>query len=143
TGIADKSTRDKIEEVLTPPYQSGDRGEPIVSLKEDLVELGFANWSNPSQYYGSVTSRVVKDFQEAYKLPVDGVVGESTLAKIEEIRRGAWRQIVDTGEDAVTLKEDMVRLCFAKWSNTSPEYGKMTAGVVEDFQAYYNVQMTR
>src|SRR5690625_2504597 len=43
TGIANQKTRDKIAEVLNPPYKSGDRGEPVVQLKEKLVKLGFAS----------------------------------------------------------------------------------------------------
>src|SRR5699024_1833096 len=85
TGVADTRTREKIEEVLNPPYRGGDRGEPVVELKEKLVKLGFASWDSPSQFYGSVTEGVVKDFQEAYDLTADGVADEETLARLDDV----------------------------------------------------------
>ncbi|QKY70421.1 peptidoglycan-binding protein [Lentibacillus sp. CBA3610] len=142
TGIADKTTRDKIEEVLNPPYRDGDRGDPVVELKEKLVELGFANWSNPSQYYGSVTAGVVEDFQASYGLKVDGTAGQSTLAKIEEELTNPQYRDGDSGDHIVALKEDLTILGFANWSSPSKYYGNITAGVVEDFQDYYGFEVT-
>ncbi|WP_249869613.1 peptidoglycan-binding protein [Oceanobacillus saliphilus] len=143
TGIADNTTRNKISQVLNPPYRVGDRGEPVVSLKEDLVELGFATWSNPSQFYGSNTARVVKDFQGAHSLTVDGIAGANTLAAIEKalIDSKLYRD-GDSGQHIVELKEDLVRLGFASWSNPSQFYGSVTAEVVKDFQNYYKLPAT-
>ena len=84
TGNADKATRNKIKEVLNPPYRNGDRGEPVLELKKSLVKLGFARWSNPTQYYGTNTANVVKEFQRTYGLKATGVADEQTLAKIQE-----------------------------------------------------------
>ncbi|WP_249869254.1 peptidoglycan-binding protein [Oceanobacillus saliphilus] len=141
TGNADRTTRNKISQVLNPPYRDKDRGEPVVSLKEDLVELGFASWSNPSQFYGSNTEKVVKNFQKAYGLTADGVAGASTLAEIEKALKQQYRN-GDSGQHIVELKKDLVRLGFAKWSNPSPFYGSNTASVVEDFQRYYGLAET-
>src|SRR5699024_3625503 len=85
TGQANDTTRNKIAEVLNPPYKNRDRGEPVLKLKENLVKLGFANSSNPSQFYGTATANVVKKFQKENNLTVDGIAGSSTLAKIEEL----------------------------------------------------------
>ncbi|MFC3039966.1 peptidoglycan-binding protein [Virgibacillus xinjiangensis] len=143
TGVADSTTRNKMSQVLNPPYMDGDRGEPVVSLKEDLVELGYANWSNPSIYYGSVTAGVVEDFQRSYGLAVDGIAGSNTLTKIEEVlEQDPLYQNGDSGDHIVELKEDLVQLGFANWSNPSPYYGSITAGVVEDFQSYYDLPIT-
>src|SRR5690625_2913031 len=102
TGVADKRTRDKIDEILEPPYQDGDRGEPIVELKKKLVKLGFASWKNPSLNYGSITAGVVKDFQQAYQLtPADGVAGADTLNKLDEVLANGKYQSGDKGDDVV------------------------------------------
>src|SRR5699024_4540662 len=62
-GIADEVTLSRMEEILSPPYQAGDRSEHIVRLKKDLTLLGFGNFpKNPSNIYGKVTTGVVKEF---------------------------------------------------------------------------------
>ncbi|QKY70422.1 peptidoglycan-binding protein [Lentibacillus sp. CBA3610] len=142
TGAAGEETRTKIEEVLNPPYRNGDRGNPVVELKEDLVELGFANWSNPSQYYGSVTAGIVKDFQTAYGMTEDGIAGQNTLSKINEVLSDPQYRDGDSGDHIIALKEDLTSLGFANWSSPSKYYGSITAGVVEDFQEYYGLNVT-
>ncbi len=140
SGIADQTTRDKIEKVLNPPYQKGDRGTPVTKLKEKLVELGYAKWSKPSQYYGNVTANVVREFQKDYNMPTDGVAGEKTLNKIEAAINGDLKYHKgDSGSHVVELKEDLVQLGFARWKKPSEYYGSITAKVVREFQNYYNL----
>ncbi|WP_373893897.1 peptidoglycan-binding protein [Virgibacillus sp. CBA3643] len=143
TGAADPITRTKIDEILNPPYEDGDRGAPIVKLKEKLVELSFASWSSPSQFYGSITAGKVEDFQRHYGLTVDGIAGEETLNQIEEaLEQGVRYSDGDSGQHIVELKENLVDLGFANWSLPTKYYGTITAGVVEDFQAYYDLPVT-
>src|SRR5699024_12526119 len=105
-------TREKIEEVLNPPYRGGDRGEPVVELKEKLVKLGFASWDEPSQFYGSVTEGVVKGFQEAYDLTVDGVADEETLARLDDVLAECRYQDGDKVENVNALQEELVSVVF-------------------------------
>src|SRR5699024_864804 len=92
TGIADEVTLSKIKEILEPPYQSGDRGQPVVELKKNLTQLGFGNFpTNPSIYYGTVTANVVKDFQRAFELKATGITDQSTLNKMNEILNSDYR----------------------------------------------------
>src|SRR5690625_7835720 len=65
SGIADEITREKITNVLNPPYHNGDRGKGIIELKEKLVLLGFASWEDPSQYFGSHTITVLNQIGRA------------------------------------------------------------------------------
>src|SRR5690625_4674049 len=75
SGIADDVTLNRMEEILSPPYQAGDRSEHIRELKKDLTQLGFGNFpKNPSTVFGKVTAGVVKEFQEYYGLPINGVM---------------------------------------------------------------------
>ncbi|WP_156854357.1 peptidoglycan-binding protein [Oceanobacillus sp. AG] len=141
TGKADAATRNKMKAVLNPPYQNRDRGQPVIKLKENLVKLGYANWSNPSQFYGSATEKVVKKFQRANGLIVDGIAGSSTLSKINELLTSRYMN-GDRGPHVVELKLDLVQLGFAKWSNPTEVYGQITANVVKDFQKYYGLTET-
>src|SRR5699024_5244593 len=140
TGIADEVTLNKIKEILEPPYQNGDRGKPVVELKQNLTKLGFGNFpTNPSIYYGSVTANVVKDFQKFYSLEVDGIAGEETLQKIEEVIENPYEN-GSRGSHVVQLKKHLSRLGFGNFPvEPSSTYGKVTTGVVKDFQVYYGL----
>ncbi|PYZ92951.1 hypothetical protein CR194_13525 [Salipaludibacillus keqinensis] len=75
-----------MNELFTSVYTDGNSAPEIRELKLHLTELGFGNFpSNPSENYGPVTSGVVKQFQEAYDLAVNGIADPVTLAKIEEL----------------------------------------------------------
>src|SRR5690625_4850161 len=138
TGIANSKTLNKINEILASPYQDGKSGKDIKKLKKDLVRLGFATWSNPSENYGAITAGVVRDFQEFYALPISGIVDYKALDKIKKILEPPY-QDGDRGEPVVELKRKLVKLGFASWKNPSPNYGSITAGVVKDFQQAYQL----
>lgn len=142
TGIAYRETREKIKEILNPPYRSGDIGQPVVDLKEKLVLLGFASWSNPSPNYGSITANVVKDFQKSAGLNADGIAGKETLKMLDQFIDDRKYRDGDSGPHVKKLKEDLVTLGFATWSNPSPNYGKHTSNRVKDFQRHYNLTVT-
>src|SRR5690625_3642948 len=146
-GVAGKSTLAKIEELLTKPsdYTLGDSGDHVIELKKNVTLLGFGNFpSSPSKHYGNVTEGVVKDFQKDNKLPVDGVAGKSTLAKIEELLTKSHDYTVgDSGDHVVKLKENLTLLGFGSFpSSPSKNYGSVTEGVVKDFQLYYGLKVT-
>ncbi|NMA74775.1 MAG: SH3 domain-containing protein [Bacteroidales bacterium] len=143
TGIADEITRKKMDEVLNPPFKDSDRGNPVRDLKKDLVDLGFASWSSPSIYYGSNTMQVVKKFQSAFGLVADGIAGQQTIAMIEKIQNGDVEYYIgDSGSHIGEMKQLLVDMGFASWNPPSNAYGKITAGVVEQFQSYYNLPIT-
>ncbi|WP_233254374.1 peptidoglycan-binding protein [Salipaludibacillus keqinensis] len=86
TAVADQQTLDFMNELFTSVYTDGNSAPEIRELKLHLTELGFGNFpSNPSENYGPVTSGVVKQFQEAHDLAVNGIADPVTLAKIEEL----------------------------------------------------------
>src|SRR5699024_325398 len=63
-GIADKSTLNKVNELLKSVLKAGDKNQKVRQLKKDLTQLGFGNFpNNPSTTYGKVTANVVKEFQ--------------------------------------------------------------------------------
>lgn len=141
TGIVDEKTMNKIDEVLNPPYQNGDRGVAIVELKEKLTALGFGNFpSNPSIFYGNVTSRVVKEFQQFYDLPVSGIADKATLDKIEELWESPYRN-GKRGQHVKELKLKLTELGFGNFpSDPSVAYGNVTESVVKEFQSFYGLR---
>ena len=58
-----------------PQYlRIGVRHEIVKKLQERLMELGFMDNDEPTEYYGEVTQQAVKHFQRQNELPMDGIV---------------------------------------------------------------------
>jgi peptidoglycan hydrolase-like protein with peptidoglycan-binding domain len=61
----------------------GDRGEQVTSLQERLSAVGFSVGNKG--IFDEKTQEVVRQFQKAKGLTVDGIVGEQTLAALPDI----------------------------------------------------------
>ena len=62
-----------------PEYiRIGVRHEIVKKLQQRLMELGFMDNDEPTDYYGEVTQQAVKHFQRQNELPMDGIVGNTT-----------------------------------------------------------------
>ncbi len=141
SGVASSETLTKINEVLASPLQEGRRHASAIKLKEDLAILGFHISNNPTNLYGSITTKVVSDFQKEYGLQVNGIADEITLAKIEKLLNepmelGLYRN------DVIQLKEDLDRLGFPISNNPTNYYGPITEQTVKEFQEYYGLEVT-
>lgn len=80
---------------LFPDLDNVESGEPIpdylrvgvehpivATLQSRLMELGFMDNDEPTEYYGAVTEGAVKHFQRQNGLDQDGIVGQATLDAI-------------------------------------------------------------
>ncbi|WP_018930745.1 peptidoglycan-binding protein [Gracilibacillus lacisalsi] len=137
-GQGDQTTLEKIEELLSSPFQNGQRHEETVRLKENLYILGY--WDSPSgtTLYASKTEKAVKEFQQDQALPQSGIADDVTRAKLSELaqqplRNGMYRK------DAVTLKEDLEHLGFGSFAKTD-YFGPQTEQTVKNFQSYYGLE---
>ncbi len=144
-GETDETTLTSLAINLSSPYQSGNSGNYIVELKENLTLLGYGNFpQKPSSVYGSVTTNVVKNFQESQSLVINGIADEVTLAKIDELLTNNELTLPykdgDSGLPIIQLKNDLTKLGFGNFpSNPSDKYGPVTSGVIADFQEYYGL----
>ncbi|WP_078578997.1 peptidoglycan-binding protein [Salipaludibacillus agaradhaerens] len=138
-GMADETTLNKIDEILSTPLQNGGNHADAITLKENLSKLGFHVSNNPNTAYGPTTERRVREFQAFYNLRENGIADEVTLAKIEELintpmSRGDYRQ------DVVDLKVKLAEVGFAVSANPNPQFGPSTERIVKDFQSYYGLE---
>ncbi|MBC1220306.1 peptidoglycan-binding protein [Nostoc sp. UCD121] len=62
--------------------EKGDQGPSVRNLQQKLRTAGFYQ-SSVTQVYDASTQEAVRRFQKAAGLPVDGIVGASTLQKLE------------------------------------------------------------
>lgn len=72
-----------LDENPVPEYLRNGVEHPIVaSLQQRLMDLGFMDNDEPTQYFGSMTESAVKTFQRQNQLTQDGIVGPETLNAI-------------------------------------------------------------
>ncbi|MCD8501165.1 MAG: peptidoglycan-binding protein [Bacillaceae bacterium] len=129
---------EKIEQILASHLQEGVRHSDVIKLKKNLARLGFSVSNNPTDWYGPVTTRTVKEFQKAYDYPQSGIADEKTLALIAEIlslvlREGVRHQAV------VQLKLNLEKVGFKVSDNPNDYYGPVTARKVRDFQRAHSL----
>lgn len=60
----------------------GETHPAVAQLQERLMELGFMDHDEPTEYFGTQTERAVKIFQRQNGLAQDGIVGNSTYEAI-------------------------------------------------------------
>ena len=97
-----------------PEYiRVGDRHSAVVNLQSRLMELGFMDSDEPTDYYGTQTERAVKIFQRQNKLAMYGIVGSATYdaimdpaAKYYAVRKG------DEGDDISQLQNRLYELGY-------------------------------
>jgi hypothetical protein len=73
---------DRLLYLREPPF----RGDDVLALQVKLNLLGF-NAGAERGVYDEHVERAVLDFQQNAGLPLDGLVGESTLLKLEALRK--------------------------------------------------------
>ena len=79
-----------------PPIRKGYIGYPVRILQQALIHLGLpmprstSKFGSPDGVYGSETRTKVIAFQKKHKLSRDGVVGQNTMAKLDDLVRGPW-----------------------------------------------------
>lgn len=61
------------------------QGYEVSFLQQFLKDRGFFNYPTITGFFGPITKQAVMDFQKAYGLVVDGIVGPVTRAKIAEL----------------------------------------------------------
>jgi peptidoglycan hydrolase-like protein with peptidoglycan-binding domain len=83
-GFLGPSTRIALNSDTAVPngLSIGDSGDTITKVQQMLSSLGYMNSANATGYYGEVTEKAVRLFQETNKLLVDGRVGAQTMAML-------------------------------------------------------------
>jgi N-acetylmuramoyl-L-alanine amidase len=85
---------DRLLYLREPPF----RGDDVVALQVELNLMGFNTGAERGVHDDSV-ERAVLDFQRNAGLPVDGIVGESTIVKFTALRKA------ETGREGKKIPE--------------------------------------
>ncbi len=129
----------------------GDEGADVKDLQERLRIAGFY-YGNPTGVFGPITQDAVKQFQKAYKLTVDGIVGKSTLAKLPAVidendittsqksENQDTLSLGDRGEAVRILQEQLIKAGFLQ-NQPNGYYGSNTVDAVNRFQKKYKLEV--
>ena len=72
-----------INEVeFLPIYTHGTTDPSVAVIQSKLMDLGFMEPAEPTNYYGNITMEAVKYFQRQNDLKQDGIMGSETIAMI-------------------------------------------------------------
>lgn len=124
-------------EAPVPEFLSvGGKHSIVKDIQQRLMDLGFMDMDEPTDYYGTATEAAVKKFQRQHELEQDGIVGHDTLemifdenAKYYAAKRG------DSGEDIVNIQERLYQLGYlAKHAMVTGNFGEKTEEAVMKLQ---------
>ncbi|MDR4887593.1 peptidoglycan-binding protein [Fredinandcohnia sp. QZ13] len=131
------------------PIRRGNTGAFVKEIQQDLIKAGF-----PLPRYGAdgsfgpETETAVMRFQKRYRLAVDGLVGQATLRKLEEVIKqgnstheefplpdGVWGR-GDKGEEVRMIQRALKHINFDP-KMIDGSYGPLTEDAVRRFQSMY------
>ena len=144
-GANDKTSSDKEETKDDGTLKSGSKGTAVKELQERLKELGYYSYGCDGDF-GERTVTAVKAFQKKNGLTADGIVGATTLKKLNsdsavnaqgkttvELKTSQTLQSGDSGAQVKALQTRLKELGY--YTNTvDSDYGYRTSQAVSDFQ---------
>ena len=120
-----------------PEYlRLGVRHEIIKRLQERLMELGFMDNDEPTDYFGEVTESAVKKFQRQNDLAQDGIVGDSTWdAIMDENAKYYAVSNGDKGDDILRIQQRLYELGYLATADlVTGNFGDTTEEAVKKLQ---------
>lgn len=107
--------------------------ELVPRIQERLMELGYMDEDEPTDYYGPNTKLAVELFQRKHGLEIDGYVGEQTYALLMSDQ--ATKYTVSVGAKGTDVYELQIRLRELGYIDKATEYfGTETEAAVKKFQ---------
>ncbi len=165
-GVVGKSTIEKMEElglftygILTENvYKKGIEHKDIEIIQKALYHDGVYKNDFYTTYFGEDTENAVKSFQKKYGLAVDGVVGKTTIDKLEELGLVIHNEDATTSnsvlgnlslsvykkgmthDDIKVIQKALSKVGTFKEESFTTYYGSVTESAVKSFQSKYGLE---
>ena len=112
-----------------------DKSEAVTTLQYRLMELGYLDIDEPTNYFGSSTETALILFQRQHELKQDGVAGNETQTILfsDAAEKYCLKEGAD-GQDVKALQEQLVDLGYLSENDVDRVYGPVTVAAVEAFQ---------
>jgi cell wall-associated NlpC family hydrolase len=106
----------------------------ITDIQMRLMELGYMEADEPTDYYGWGTEYSLQLFQRRHNLQIDGIAGKETLTKLFDPDAKPYSvKIKDRGTDVKAIQERLKELRYLK-STANGVFGEDTENAVKAFQ---------
>jgi peptidoglycan hydrolase-like protein with peptidoglycan-binding domain len=124
------STTVPVQTELAP----GVHDERVVEIQTRLMDLGYMDNDEPTDYYGGGTKYALQLFQRKHALHVDGLYGELTSAALfAENAQPYTIKLGDKGTDVKELQKKLKELKYFSGTATG-DFGEKTEAAVKAFQ---------
>lgn len=126
-----------------PDYLRVGMQHPIVAvLQERLMDLGFMDYDEPTDFYGEVTQSAVKVYQRQNQLVQDGIVGPDTLEAILSADAKYYAaQQGDIGDDIQRIQNRLYELGYLAAANqVTGNFGDSTQEAVLKMQSMNSLE---
>jgi peptidoglycan hydrolase-like protein with peptidoglycan-binding domain len=133
-GIVGPLTAEVLRHNAPEPPADG-RAERVKALQRQLSWLGFEPGPADGQY-GSLTTGAVKRFQEAYDLPVDGIVDRTTA---DTLRANVAQRPSSDRIDRVKALQRQLQWLGLEPGSIDGRYGPQTTEAVRRFQEAHDL----
>lgn len=114
----------------------------VLDIQRRLMELGFMENDEPTDYFGAVTEMAVKVFQRQNNLAQDGIIGHGTLDMLlaEDAKYYAAKN-GDSGEDIRRIQHRLYELGYlASEGEVTGTFGDKTEEAVKKMQSLNSLE---
>lgn len=124
------------EEPAPKFYTIGVRHNTVMTIQQRLMDLGFMEDAEPTDYYGSITADAVTMFQRQSDLKQDGILGPETYEML--LSDSAKHYAAKLGMDGADIKRIQQRLYemgyLASADMVTGHFGDVTESAVKKMQ---------
>ena len=121
--------------------KKGDNDELILNVQSILMDLGYMDPDEPTDYFGNQTHDALVCFQRHNDLLADGLLGEETYALLVG---GEAKEYVmqegDEGDDVMEVQDRLYELGYLEKGSRTGVFGEKTAAAVRTFQSNNNLK---
>jgi len=115
----------ETEEPRPELLEEGVQHSYIEKVQERLMQLGFMDNDEPTNYFGEVTKAAVMIFQRQNGLAQDGIIGPSTLPLLmDENAKHYAAKLGDVGEDVKRIQNRLYELGYLASADMIKSYTK-------------------
>ncbi len=121
-----------------PDYlRIGEKHPVVAKLQQRLMDLGFMDNDEPTDYYGEVTQSAVKIYQRQNDLAQDGIIGPETLdAILSPDAKYYAAQNGDQGDDIRRIQERLYEMGYLATADLmTGNFGDTTEAAVKKMQS--------
>lgn len=133
SGVDTLSVINNAAEIDRNDVKPGITSKYVVELQEKLMDLGYMDSDQPTEYYGQMTRQAVTLFQREHGLTMDGCAGEKTWEILLSGNALPYTISIGVeGTDVAELQSRLVELGYMVTANG--KFGTETQTAVNKFQ---------